>query len=199
MFEDEKIPAYYTGRFRPFCKHHAEVVLGILQNNPHVNLTIAIADIEAGLSQENFLTGAEAEELACKTLFDLGITNVGTTQVFIQAGLPLEASLETFFGRTISAPTLIFSGSDSTIAACKFLSNKFPLRIIELPDDDSGQDERPKARYVRQGLIDGSEDWKNLVTPSVAMELQKPGIIQRIGELKSGVKRPWTSFNQYIQ
>ena len=184
------IEGYYFGRFQPPLLKHAEIAIDIAQRNKDLQLHVGIADNQISLTRENFLKGAESEELFVKTLEFLNATYIYTDLVLLP-NQPFIESLRSFFKiHSKTTPTLIFSGSPSTIKTCQELSAEYSLEIITLPDDDQTG---PRARHIRQGLTDGNNKWKSLVAPTVYDYLTQKEIKMRLLNFESGEKRPWAA------
>ncbi len=184
---DIKGEAYYFGRFQPPTVKHAGVARQIIETNPLISLTVGVANSQLPPTQENFLSGTESANLMRLTLADLELSSIGVVPVDIFLGRSFVDSLIDFFNKR--SAQVVFSGSPSTIKACQMVAARFGFRIIELDDDDQSG---PRARHVRNGLINGDKSWQRLVTPSVFTELQDPSYVERIKSLDSGEKRPWS-------
>lgn len=183
------IEGFYFGRFQPPLLKHAEIARDITLINPDMHLTVGIADNLIGLNQENFLSGEETERLFRTMLEYLGQPYISTVIVPLP-NQPFIESLRSFFKKCIlSSPTLVFSGSPSTIRTCQEISGEYNLEIRVLQDDDFTG---PRSRHIRQGLMDNClSSWKGLVAPRVYNYLIQPEIRQRIVSLSRGEKRPW--------
>lgn len=168
---------------------HSEIARDITLTNREVHLTVGVADNLIGLNQENFLYGKEVASLFRMTLEHLDQAQISIIEVPL-SNQPFVDSLRDFFKRCIlTIPTLVFSGSPSTIRACQEISDEYNLQIRVLQDDDLTG---PRSRHIRQGLMNGCLDnWRDLVAPNAYDYLIQPEIRQRILSLSEGGKRPW--------
>lgn len=171
----------FTGRFQPFFGKHHGIVDSILKTHPYLDLTIGVADWQGAQTRENFLTGQEAVQVAALTLADHGLEiPVIPIPVFPNQGL--QKGLKHVIDE--GGFTSLFSGSGKTLAAASGLVG----HIVQLPDDDlSG----PRARHIREALMQGTNDWQRYLTPRVVDFFTQQDIATRIHYLPEGEKRPW--------
>lgn len=184
------IEGFYFGRFQPPLLKHGEIGRDITLTHRDVHLTVGVADNLIGLNQENFLYGKEVANLFRMTLEHLDQLRISIIEVPL-SNQPFVDSLRHFFNHyKLTVPTLVFSGSPSTIRACQEISDEYNLQIRVLQDDDLTG---PRSRHIRQGLLNGRLDnWRDLVVPKVYDYLIQPEIRQRLLSLSEGGKRPWT-------
>ncbi len=183
---DQKI-GFYLGRFQPFSRKHLEIAQTILNNYPEVSLNIGVAGWMGEQTRSNFLTGEEAAHVIGLTLKDFNLQDrVGITIVELSPEWTIEESITKILPNGL--PVSFFSGSEKTIGALERIRSRGrPLDINILPDDDVTP---PRAREIREGLINGGTEWRFLVAPSAEDYLQQfQGRLMTLPE--GGVKRPW--------
>lgn len=186
--------AYFFGRFQPPTLQHMSKAFEIKKSHPHLKLNMGYAvSTESGRSQQNFLFAEEVDHLIKSSLDQCGLVDIGCIPVHIDLKFPLSYSLRAFFDkRDTIDPFTVFSGSSSTLAACRSLQTEYPVEVYEFHDFNPYL----RATYIREGLISKSHSWDHLVTSPVLDYLNQSHIQDRIKNLSPGPKRPWAPINQ---